>query len=368
MEFTCNTKPLVDALELGIIDSNVTDFNQRSKIALLTFTEDYLKVNVESTAIKTEVEIIGRGTYGDTYSIFVNCATFKKLLRTIDSGTISFKSIENGIVIKADQSQFTLPAMLEAQDAELTAPVGITEDAEEIPYNKDNWRYIKANQLYAVATSYVHPVFTYVWVGDSGDVLTGDIDVSLFTASDGNSLGTTCLLSISIINLLTSLPDGTKLYKVGSDFVAVVTTDEFTYISQITPTYETNETVGNYNSNTILGVMSHPVEYVQVPSHVITKYLNQAELLATSKTPVVVFDVSGDDVSIYNDTINCSISAVANGSSKYHLTFLLSNLRKVLSNYGETIVSIGSLTNGDEITGIVIWNDTLTTAIAGVEQ
>ena len=90
MIFTTNTKPLNDALALGIINANITNLDKRSGIVQLTATTDKLRINVETSRIRTQIEVLGSGD-GDYSTIFVSSSTLKQLMSTSQLGSVNGK-------------------------------------------------------------------------------------------------------------------------------------------------------------------------------------------------------------------------------------------------------------------------------------
>ena len=84
---------------------------------------------------------------------------------------------------------------------ELARPALVPEGAIKVKIDNSDWKFVKDYQMYAIGMSFVHPVYTQVWIGSEGDVIVGDFDNSIFTFSKKNKLGKTCLLSNTIFYL-----------------------------------------------------------------------------------------------------------------------------------------------------------------------
>ncbi len=365
MQFTCNTKPFADSLNLGIINSNVSNFHQKSCTVELTATENMLKINIEASQIYTEIHIPGKGE-GDSATIFVDSLLLKSLASTFESQTITLDFTDNGLIITSGKSKFTMAKMVDSEDFDLRAPA-VPESMEgAIEINQSDWKFIKDYQMYAISMAFINPVYTRVWVGDKGDVLVGDFDNSLFTHSVHSKLGKTCLLSDTIINLFNSLPAGSKIISFGDSYVIQPKTDSYEYLTQFTPLYESDESVGDYHSEIFLGMMHHPDNSVKVNTTAITKALNQALLLSTNSQDSIFFELKDGQVHLTDKNVDCSIQ-VEGVSNDYKVEFNLERLKKVIANYSDEVISISPMEQDGEVAGIMVWNDALTTIVAGLE-
>ena len=175
MKFICNTKPFADSLDLGIINQNVSNFHQKSCTVELTASEKMLKINIEASQIFTEIHIPGKGEEG-TATVFVDSLLLKNLASTLDSQTITLEFNDSGLVLTSGKSKFTLPKMVDDVDFDLKAPVVPDSFDESIDLSREDWKFVKDFQMYAISMAYITPVYTKVWVGENGDVLVGDFD------------------------------------------------------------------------------------------------------------------------------------------------------------------------------------------------
>lgn len=366
MIFTTNTKPLNDAISLGIINGNITTIDKKSGIVQLTATADKLRINVETSRIRTQLEVLGNGEGEDYFTIFVSSTLLKQLMSTITSPTVKLDLSDAGLTIIAGKSKFTLPKMFDIVDIELNQP--------EIPDNymdnavdvdKTTWKYVKENQMYAVATSFAHPVYCNVFVGGESGVIVGDYDNSIFTYSTSSTFGNQCLLSPTILNLLISLPDGAKITRIDKSYLVFVTLDSFSYVTQFTPMYEGDEGIGSYHSEIFLGLMQHTDTNISVNASEITKYLSQAEMLNTEAIPRIDFIVNGDTVTLKDHNVSCEVSLTNPAPTSYTTKFKTAFLKKLMSNYGDKIVNVQPLIDSNgEVSGILVWDDTLTSMLA----
>jgi len=367
MKFVTNTKPLSDALNLGIINANVSNFHKKSCIAQITASKDTLKINLEAARICSEIHLKGNGDDG-VETIFVSSLLIKQLVSTFESSTTELEFTGGGLILHSGSSKFTLPKMVDESELELEAPKVPDYSAPEIDIDKSDWKFIKDSQMYAIAMSFIHPVYTRVWIGEGGDVLVGDFDNSLFTHSNKSKLGRTCLLSDTIINLFNSIPDGSKLIQSGDSYIIKYKSDSFEYVSQFTPQYESDENIGSYNSDIFLGMMEHPGSGISVSAPVITKFLNQSLLLAGSEDDTINFSVEGNLITLKDRNVDCKVKLESEVNEPFSIEFKSESLRKVIANYGDDVISFVPIYQDDEVSGILIWNNDLTTLLAGVEE
>ena len=367
MKFIVSTKPLCDGLDLGVINANVSKFYQKSCVAQVSADKHNLKINLEAASIVSEIRLKGSGDSDQLNTIFVDSLLLKQLVSTLDSSTVTLEFTEGGLILHSGKSKFTLPKVLDAVDVELKAPSTAYESTNVIDIDKADWKFIKENQMYAIAMSFIHPVYTKVWVGESCDVLVGDFDNSLFTHSKKTKLGNTCLLSDTIVNLFNSLPDGAKLIRFGDEYIINVKTDGFEYIAQFTPDYESNENIGSYNSDIILSMMNRSTEHVTFNAPALNKFLSQAALLSTSTEDSITLSVGDGLLKLSDNNVDCSIVVNGDIPGSYSVEFKTAMLKSVISKYGEESVCISPMKQGEDVAGVIIWNDDLTTVLAGVE-
>lgn len=369
MEFTVNTKPLIDALSLGIVNANVSKFFSKSCMAQVKADKHHLTINLEASRIETELTLKGAGNSDETAIIFVDCLLLKQLVSTFESGTTVLEFTDSGLVLHSGKSKFTLPKMLDADDFEFKAVDSLEGSGNIVKINKSNWKFVKDNQMYAIAMSFIHPIYTLVWTGSSGDVIVGDFDNSVFTHSKQGDLKETCLLTDTIINLFNALPDGSELLMSGKDYIVRAVTDTYQYRSKFKPQYEDDDDLGSYNSDMILNMMSKPNSgFSKVKSSIINKFLSQAAILSTSAEATMKFGVQKDEIFLEDSNVDCKIPFTCVGEvPEYEITFKADLLKSVISHYGDDEISVAPLTVDDEITGIILWNDKLTTVLAGVE-
>lgn len=366
MKFTVNTKALKNVTSLGIIKANITKFFYRSNIVQITATQDTLKLNIEAVGIKTRMTLGGSGDTDTTASVMVDCSTFKSLIDSIDTDILTIEFIDNGIYIHAGTSKFAIPQMIDVNDVQLNEPDDqYNATSSTITINPADWQFIKDHQMYAIATKEAHPVYKNVWVGTDKNVLIGDYDSSLFTHSKRGEFDSICLLPTSLINLFTSIPDGSTITKSDRNYILMIATDNYSMVTEFTPKYEDDESVGSYNSEMILNMLSHPDTFITLDIGPITKFINQAALLNQSDLDKVIdFTVEQGTLTMKNKASSYSMSVDTDDS--YKIKFSSDLLKSVLSNLDSTQISIAPMRRGDITIGCIFWTENLTTLLAGM--
>lgn len=370
MKFTVSTKPLKTATDLVVIDSNVSKFYHRSILLQITVDGNTMTLNTEGTAIFSQVKLIGSAeTKSDKVSVLLDNVLFKKLISTINTPQVTIELTDNGIVLTAGKSTYSLPKMMDSTEVSLNAPATFTDKQLEnaLDMDKSSWKFIKEHQIYAKSVSMESPVYTYVWTGDT-DVIVGDMEKSLFTHSNVGQFDKPCLLSDNIINLLTSMPDDAKVIPVNDSYIITVKSDSYEYTAQFTPKYESEQN-GDYNAPIILDMMNVDESTgVIVNSDEIINALNQVMLLSDVKKPIVNFSVSKESITIKDSRVNCVIptESVYTGNP-YSLIFEPARLKTVISSCTDSVVKICPTCMEDEVVGIIIIDKSLTIAYGGGE-
>jgi hypothetical protein len=227
--------------------------------------------------------------------------------------------------------------------------------------------------MYALATTFVHPIYTRVWVSGEGDVIAGDFDNTLFTFSKKSSLGRTCLLSDTIVNLFNSLPEDASLTQMEDSYRIDVKTDGYEYVSQFTPQYEGEDNgVGFYMADEILP-MSQPAKdnafKVAVPG--ILKSLSQSDLLSSGTEKAIELSLTGNELTIKDNNIDCK-TKVEGTCNPFHISFKFNGFKQVLSNIDADTVNISPIFDeevGHELAvGVVIYSDNMSVVLGGIED
>lgn len=374
MKFTCSTKPLQNALKLGVVKSNISKFYQKSCLAKLTCTRDTLRVNLEASRIVTQLTLHGSGDEDTAASIFVDCQVFSDLVSTFDSDVLTIEFVEGGIILHAGKSKFTLPHLLDDSDLDLAAPQKLDSNEIHQAYElkSADWKFIADHQMFAIATNFIHPVYCRVWVGESGDVLVGDYDNSIFTHSTKSSLGRTCLLPPTIINLFTALPEGSQLINTGSSYLVQVSTDGYEYLTEFSPESEADESVGSYNSEVFMELFANKDNAITLDVPKVTKFLNQASLVASAVDTPMDFIVTPEFATIRDNSVDCKLPISGETSiGNYSCRFKANFLRAVFSALDTETVNVSPTFQTEdgvtEVIGVMFWTDNLSILLAAIE-
>lgn len=376
MKFIVSTKPTKSALDLAIINSNVSKFYSKSCLAEVSANANTLTINLEAASIVSEVKLKGSGDTDEASTVFVDSLVLKQLIASFDSPTIIFEFTESGLVLHTGKSKFTLPKMTDDSDMALARPLKVLELSNCVNVDVDSsaWKFVKDHQMFAIAMSFVHPVYTNVWVSDGDDVVVGDFDNSIFTHSHKSNLGCCCLLSDTIVNLLMSLPEGSKIVRdpESRSYIINGSTDSFEYIAQFTPKYESDPGVGSYNADMVLSMMPDSSDQaVTLDSDKISKLLNQASLLSTSSEDTITLSVRDKQAWLHDNNVNGSVdikpSCDWDKIKEYSVEFRTALLKSAMSNYSGDISIYPCMADDDIVGGVVMKDKDVTTLLAGVE-
>lgn len=378
MQFTCNTKPLVDSVGLAVIDSNVNKNYRLSTMLQLAISDKMLKVNAAAANILSQATIKGKVQAGltdengkDLSIAQVDTAKFKKLIGTIETDTVTIEFVSGGIVLHSGASKFTFPASVDSDDYTMPVPDMPDYKAESIEVKKADWKFIDDNQMFALANSFIHPVYNNVWIGDDGKVLVGDFDSSLFTLSKHGSLGEGCLLPETIVNLLNAVPEGARLVKLKDMYQIQLQTDAYEYVAQFTPKHEGEGDEGNYHSDIILSQFKTDVQGCVIPLAGVKKILGQASILRSSgTTDTIDIDVDTDNLTIHNSEVRGKIPVkpLKAGSVDFNITFYFDQLDNVISHFNGETVNACPLINDGSVDGIVLYDGEMSAILADVEE
>lgn len=370
MNFTVSTKPLNDALSLGVIKSNVSKFYQKSTLAEVTADRKTLRINLEAASVTSELVLKGVGDEDGPKTVFVDCLMLKDLVSTLDTNSIVIEFVSGGITLHAGKSRFNLPQVLEEADIELKKPSPVPAESEIIDLAKADWKFVDDHQMFAIAMSYIHPVYTHVWVGEKGDVLVGDYDNGIFTRSAKSKLGSTCLLSDTIINLFNSLPEGSRIARVGDSYLIKLSTDSFEYSAEFTPKSEMDEGVGSYNSEAIFSILqTDESKAIKVNTGKINKVLSQATLLSKDAENTIEVSVQGNELILKDDNVDCHVEIEGQAPAEYSQKFKTVLLKSMLANMDEETIRITpNYGEGDVLVGIVAWTKNMSVVLASVED
>ena len=369
MKFTVATKPLSDALNLGIINNNISTFYKKSVICEVNAIKDKLIINVEAESIMSQIEVIGSGDEECCSAIFVSSSLFKQLVNTFENPVTYIEFTDSGLVLYNGTSRFTLDKMLDSTDLSLTRPANIPEvKSNEILINKDNWKFVKDHQMYAISVAYIHPVYTKVYAGDDNSIIVGDFDNSIFTCSFNNQIKETCLLSDTIINLLTSLPEGAKMISVDKGYVIQVTTDAYSLVTQFIPRYESDPDIGSYHSEMIMSLMNTDTSScVKCDRVAIAKFMSQFDLLSSGSDTIIHVKLNNKVLEFYDEKLNCKVNVDNPNDISFDIAFKESLFKSLIANMDSDNISIVPLFSDGVANGIVVMTDSMKAMIAGVD-
>lgn len=368
MKFTLSTKPFADALDLGVIQGNISKYYRLSCLAQLTASKRELRVNLEASNVYTEILLKGSGDEDGPVTGFVDCLVLKQLVSTFDTNTIELEYTDGGIVIHSGSSKFNLPYLADSSEGELHRPQTAPDGAATVAVDLNDWKFIKDYQMYAIANSFVHPVYTNVWIGESGDVIVGDFDNSLFTFSKKSKLGRTCLLPDTIVNLFNSLPEGAKITLMDKSYRVDVKTDGFEYASEFAPKYEDQDNNGNYSADAILGsVVKDDANTFSVPVAPIAKFLTQADLLASGGENKIEFSIVGDEVRIKDDNVDCKVKFEGT-CNDFSILLNSATFKSIIGHVDSEKVKMCPAIVDSEINGVTIWSDSITVMVGALDS
>jgi len=368
MKFVVSTKPLKNATNLGIIKSNISKLYYRSGLIQIVGSESQLKLNIEATGIKTEITLPGSGTISgedDITGIIVDCTIFKGLIDSIDADVITMEFNPGNITLSAGTSKFAIPQVLDINEVQLNAPISDYTAASEIILNPDDWKFVDDHQTFALADQEKsnYPMYKNVWVSDSHDVITGNYESSLFTHSKKGNFDGTCLLPVSLINLFTSIPEGSKIIKVDREYILSISTDSYNIITEFTPKYEDDPDVGSYSSDIVFSMLDHSDVFLTTPVAPIVKFINQVALLSEGTFDQVITLSLKDNVLTVSNKTNEYTTRV-DCADEYMINFDTEVIKSVLSNFDSENVNISKMVRDDDVIGCCMWSDNLTILVS----
>lgn len=367
MTFKLSTKPLSDALTLGIVNSNISKFNAKSCIAQLTADATTFKINLEPSRVVTEIRLRGIGEgFSGAETRFVDSLVFKQLVSTFDTNTVEIDFVEGGIVLHSGKSKFTLPDIAGSgiSSMSLRTPVLAEYATADDKIKKAEWTFIKNRQQKYASVAFIKAVYTRYYVNASGDVIIGDFDNNIFSHSTKSTLGETCLLSDTVLNLICSLPDGATIKKIEDGYQVRATTDAFEMVSDFYPEYEDEAGVGVYHDELIMPLFDHPADYIKLSTKDICKAIKQAELLSPSSDADIIFGVEDGHAFLKDSKVDVKFSIEGNKDSSYKLSFSLKNFSEVINNYPDDTVYVGLTYLDGEVSGILTWDDNMEIVLA----
>lgn len=382
MKYAIDTSSLKESLNYLIVQGNISKFNRRSCITQITFKQDVIVLNTESSQILSQINLFSKSDSDEEdYSniLFVDSLMFRQLVNSLDSDTIIIEPNESGFYVYSGNSRFTFPKVVDTDEFVLDKPSEEIADysGATIMFSASNWDYVKNHQLYAISSSISNPVYTYVWIGKDGSVLVGDLDNGIFTHSYKNTLPGKCLLTPSIINLLSILPDYCNIVDYEDSYGIYFKDDNkhYEFLGHIFPKNEDSESVGSYNSDIILSTFDVTTGFIDIDVSKLYKFITQSVILSDSNNNTVTLSYANNVLTIEQGDSKCDISTSGGSSSTFSMDFNASWIKKILSNYSKldkikatSVLSMGVKYTDDEAVGLVLRSpDDLTTVIASIE-
>lgn len=368
MKFTANTKPILEGLDYCIISENISKFFQKSTLVELTIEDNALRINTEAPSIKSELVVAGKTSGDGENHIFVDSTQFKNLIKSIDTDTIDFEIKDSVLIVYSGKSDFKLPQIVGDEGLNLDRPSEI-ENVDGYSIDSGSWKFIKDQQMYAIAVSFTHPVYTNVWLGGDKDVLVSDFDNSIFTRSKKSALDSECLISDTIVNLLTSIPEEALITQVGKNYEVLLKTDPFTYTCEFSPKYEDDENVGSYSSPIILALFDHDDKCIEIDINDVVKYISQAEIFSTNSEDTINLVISGKKFTLKNANVNCVVELKDNPFEEdFEVSFKIKLLKDAITHMDEDKIKICPLVQDGEDSGIILYTKNMSTVIGGTDE
>lgn len=369
MKFTVNTKPLKNALNMAVIKSNVSRLFYSSTLLQIRVNLSQLILNIEATELRTQVTLNGSGEGDGEDGIIVDVLTFKGIIDSINSDVVTLQINTGNLGIIAKPSKFTLPQEMDIHDAQLKEPVTDYSNENEFTLDVAGWNFVKDHQAFALPKldslgKTACPVYHNIWVGNNNDVVTGDMTNEIFTHSNRGNFDKTCLLPISLLNLFTSVPEGSKLSRVGDNsYVLKVTTDAYTIHTEFSPRLEEDPRVGSYSADFILDKISHPDQSFKLEVAPVLNFLKQIKLLWKNVVPMtLMFCVRPGSLTITEQANEYTIPIDCN--DEYTVKFDAELLKSILSNFDSDFIQIAKMETDDKVTGCSFWSNNMTVLLA----
>ena len=369
MKFTLSTKPLITAANLVIINSNVNKFDHKSIMVQISASKTHLVLNTESNSIMSEIKLAGMGTDDNPAILFVDALIFKSLISTIKGSQVELDFGEGSLMVSSGKSHYSIPVIATANDGSFRSPAVLTEEQIASAPNIDlaKWKLIKDHQLFAKSESYSQPVYTYAWFGAAGDVVVGDLVQSWITHSKSSQLDINCLIKDNIINLITSLPENTKLVRVDDNYVLYISADSYEYRSQIVPVIESKEN-GEYGADAFIAIMVPDEKTIKVNSDDIITVLNQSALLTTDKTPIIQVTIDSEGMHLKDKRVDATIAIEGEFDAPISIPFKAGMLKSLISNCPDSKLEMWPRYVDGNAVGLFVHTKDYTSVLGGSED
>lgn len=369
MKFTLSTKPLAAALELAV-PNNVSNYYLIGTIAQVSVDGKEMIINFQTKGILSEVRFKGAPEVPDMKeSVFVNNKVLKQLIASFDTNTVEFDYVDGGLKVTSGKSSFLVPKVSDASEIQLQRPNESDYATDVSNLDTNAWKFIKNNQLHLLSASFEFPVYTLMYVSESGDVITGDFIDSLFSHSKKSDLGQTCLISTSIADILSTIPENATFKRNESNYLIQVSGEGYQYVGEIFPKHEEDSDMGDYNADIIMETLSHPEHFISLNPESIRKVLSQASLFVTVDDDIMYITFEQSCMTLRNKSINCSVPAkgTENITTGVVCKIATKNLKKMLKPYVKEEVNVAMIFDGDEPAGMLFFDDDVATVVGGVD-
>ena len=371
MTFTCSTKPLNDALALSVLQKNVNKFYPKSCLARLQASSNRLTINLEAANIVTEISIFGSGDEESCAEIYVDCIRLKNLVSAVSNDVLSLEFIEHGVVMHVGNSKYTLEQMMDSSDVLFNTPNADYKPLrDEVVVEGNPWKFVQDHLMYIRNKDTKIPLYQYIWTNEEGKVIVGDMENGMFATTSlkgGTQFSKALLLSDTVVNLMNSIPPGTKICETENGYRIAFNNDAFEYVAEFVPRYEDEPGVGDFQAPTILGLLeSKPDDSVEIDISGIVEFLNKTSIITALADTIVEFTVADGILDVKNRLSHYSMQ-VKNTELNFSLKFIAQNLYNAISHTVKNVVNIQPSFRDDIPVGVVLWEDNLATIVAGAD-
>lgn len=374
MKISVSLVDLKNALNLTIINSNISKFYTISCITQMQIVDGKLIINTVAQDLCSEARINGIDSdSGSSELYYVDSKNFKSLIFSLSSAldVVTVELNDNSAKIYANTSRYIVPKMLESNvssDAGMKRPTIDTTDAKSCGMSSSNWKYVKDHQMYALSTTSIHPIYSKIWVGVAGDIIVGDFSKNLFTHSTKSTLNRTCLVTNTMINLLCDLPDNAEMYELPSgDYLLCATYgDSLSYYAEVAVDNNAKDYQAEYLFRML--VPEDDTTYVEAYADEMCALISRARMLSTNNTPLVELKMDSHSVVISSDTVYGEVDVTDGHCDEYSMKFMADLLYNALSKYLGSYVKLSPLYRGSLPIGIRITDDTVCTILTGMTK
>ena len=365
MKFIVATKPLKDALNLIVVNSNINSFNLRTGIIQLCVEDSKLRMNTESTLIFSEVHLDGEVEGdGDSFCT-LDCLMLKNLISTISDIDVTLDFQDNSLDIYTKNSNFSIPKKND-EGIQLDRPEYDVSESDLIgDLEVDAWKFVKKNQAYALCALPTYKVYNFAWVSKKG-IITGDPVTGYFTFNDESSIEDSCLMSMDIINLLASFEEGSKLYKTDGGYVVKFDLDSFTLISQFDVYHEEEDGIDSYGEDLVFDMIYDESDVsVDVDLAELLPFIKQTMMISAAVSEEYLkMSYSDGKLSLSTPSTRFVIDD-CESEGEFECTFRIHHLSNVLNHMDRELVKFYPIVKEGEVYGLKVEGDHLVALIGG---